>query len=68
MAAGPEHYRAAEQLLTRAADAETPIADYFLQRALVHATLAKAAATIDVGLSYDGSIRNDDQWREVTKS
>lgn len=67
MASGPTHYRAAEQLLTRAADDETPAATYFLRRALAHAQLAQAAATVDVGLKYDGSIRNDDEWREVTK-
>jgi hypothetical protein len=45
---GPEHYQAAEELLTRAADAakyEPEYWQYLTAQAQAHATLALAAAT-----------------------
>lgn len=65
---GPEHYREAERLLTRAADAETAVALYLLSRAQVHATLALAAATVDAsGFGVPGEVRNEAAWREAVK-
>lgn len=46
---GPEHYRAAEVLLSNATDAVSgsPAERYFLAAAQAHATAALAAAIID---------------------
>lgn len=59
---GPEHYRAAEQLL---ADAETSIEldqSHYLLAAQVHATLAATAATIDAQ-----EIATHAYWRTVLR-
>lgn len=44
---GPEHYVQAERFLASAGDADSasPLAQYFLNAAQVHATLASVAAT-----------------------
>lgn len=72
---GPEHYKEAERLLAGVGPREMPgggTHESFgpetvsrIQRAQVHATLALAAATVDVGMKYDGEIRNDTAWRAV---
>lgn len=68
---GPAHYKEAERLTGLAHDMadqrHQERADFILGRALVHATLALAAATVDVGMKYDGAVRNEEAWREVTK-
>jgi len=51
---GPEHYRAAEQLLNEA-DHHSVLGDTQIAAAQVHATLALAAATAEpIAQSYDG--------------
>jgi len=55
---GPEHYRKAETLLAEADSADT---DDNLLKALIHATLAQAAATALRGEDYgDNATR---EWR-----
>lgn len=75
---GPQHYALSEELLrgsyvplgVRRPDEPAyggrPSAQE-VAVAQVHATLALAAATADAGMSWDGSIRNDVEWREVVK-
>lgn len=60
---GPDHYRAAEELVECAASALTddPVWEY-LAAAKVHATLALAAATIDAEMSNPAL----DAWADVT--
>lgn len=79
MATGPEHYAQAEHLLrgnyapigSRGSDEPTAYdgnpGPEKVAMAQVHATLALAAATVDVAMTWDGAIRNEDEWREVTK-
>ena len=48
MATGPEHYREAERLIASAnSRADREEAEIFTQQALVHATLALAAAQVE---------------------
>jgi hypothetical protein len=54
MASGPEHYKEAERLVGRFANAE----------ALVHATLAAAAATIDAAYG-DLAENSREAWSEA---
>ncbi len=72
---GPDHYREAELLLRPRTkfynggqtEAEIMPSAQEVAVAQAHATLALAAATVDAGMRYDGSIRHEDQWREVVK-
>ncbi len=68
---GPEHYKEAERLTNLAhdmADQDDQVrADFIVARAQVHATLALAAATVDVGMTYDGSIGDEQAWAEATR-
>lgn len=73
MATGPEHWRKAEALLIRAESPSvrrlTTEAHRLLARAQVHATLAAAAATIELAQVIDSGengIRPD--WIEVTST
>jgi hypothetical protein len=71
---GPEHYQEAERLLAEAAatpgafDEGNPAARRRREAALVHATLANAAAIALGGYQPNGeprSRRNLDDWKEV---
>ena len=57
VAAGPDHYRHAEELLAR----DRPLTDEVLAAAHVHATLALAAATALIGRDRIEA----DAWREA---
>lgn len=67
---GPDHYRNAEYLMATLPD-NLPAEDRagLLAAAQVHATLALAAATVDVAI-VDGhaDIGDEDAWVEVTTS
>lgn len=65
---GPQRYRRAERLIanaTSAADAES--ASLYLAEAQVHATLALAAATVDVATVDDARIVRV-AWKEAMSS
>lgn len=73
---GPQHYRAAEQLLARVRNNQAPDTDLealldanAIARAQVHATLALAAATAYPAVKdWDGDeAGRSGGWAEVTK-
>jgi len=61
---GPDHYRAAEQLLLDAEHFDSEQGAYALQFAQVHATLALAAATAESG---DQDRPRYDEWMKATR-
>lgn len=65
---GPEHYKAAEQLLHDAESSIELVVDHYLLAAQVHATLAAAAATATPllpDLTLFGDDRPGEAWRAV---
>lgn len=67
---GPDHYKAAEQLLAEAHDAPTDHADRLLAEAHVHASLAQTAALIDhAQATGPAQARNPilGQWSSATR-
>lgn len=68
MVSGPQHYAAAEVKMKEVT--EVPAGEYatlMLAQAQVHATLALAAATIDMTNVSVTVAANIDEWLEVTK-
>ena len=64
---GPEHYAAAEKLAGEANGADVEFARYLLAKAQVHATLAAAAAQIELALSMQAGNGVSVEWLEAVR-
>ena len=64
---GPQHYTEAESALYQSAQVSQEVALLYATQAVAHATLALAAATIDMTNVSVTVAANIDEWLEVTK-